>query len=78
MTIDWLTLFIYGLSCFRLSVMFGQDGEPYRFGLPLALYWFGRALDVIDDRVVLVGDVLLLWMALSALAILFNRMFPKR
>src|SRR5688500_16390419 len=115
MTIDWLTLLIYGLACFRLSVMLGEDSGPYRlftklrsklkreakqhpavrksavhegieclrcnsvwFGLPLTLYWFGRALDVLDDRVVLAGDAFLLWMALSALAILFNRMFPKR
>lgn len=110
---SWLTLFVYGLACFRLSVMLGEDSGPYRafarlrsmlkreakqhpavrksavhegiectrcnsvwFGLPLTIYWFSRGS--MADWVVAAGDAFLLWMALSALAILFNRMFPKR
>lgn len=110
---DWLTLFICGLACFRLSVLISIDDGPAKIfldfrkllkreakqhpvlrksdihhgidcsrcssvwlALPIALYGFNR--ESFSGWIVAIGDVFLSWMALSAMAILFNRMFPKR
>lgn len=58
----------HGIDCSRCSSVW--------VALPIALYGFNR--ESLDGWIAAAGDVFLSWMALSALAILFNRMFPKR
>lgn len=57
-----------GIDCSRCSSVW--------VALPMALYGFQH--ESLHAWITETGDVFLSWMALSGLAILFNRMFPKR
>lgn len=57
-----------GIECLRCNSIW--------LAFPIALYGFNR--ESLAGWIIATGDVFMLWMALSALAILFNRMFPKR
>lgn len=111
MTIPWIELAIYGLACFRLSVLLSEDDGPGHLMLklrsllkreakqhkavrktyvhegieclrcssiwiaaPVASYAISR--DSYAEWARLVGDGFLLWMALSGIAVLLNRI-PK-
>lgn len=57
-----------GIECLRCNSIW--------VAFPVAIYGYNREL--LDRWIATPCDTFLAWMALSALAILFNRMFPKR
>lgn len=112
MNLTWIELAIYGLACFRLSVLLSEDDGPGHLilklrsflkrearehkavrktyvqegieclrctsvwiAVPVALYAIRR--DYLHEVVLRGVDTLLLWMALSGIAVLLNRI-PKR
>lgn len=57
-----------GIECLRCSSIW--------LALPIAMFMFWR--EDVPGWLRVSGDVFLMWMSLSAMAILFNRAFPKR
>lgn len=58
----------HGVECLRCSSVW--------IAAPVAAFaWFRKSL---SESWMLAGDLFLLWMAISAAAILWNRAFPKR
>lgn len=112
MNLTWLELVVYGLACWRLSTLLGEDAGPYRFLAKIRSFlkreakhnrqlrksaihegvdcrrcnsiWFASLLapfaywhDYLWPWLATTGDVMLLLLALSAIAILVDRALPS-